>query len=240
MKTRLTAFLLILLESCNSTWGDKQIETISSDSLTLQTEIQQQDTLDIKIDTIEINDRRSIQIRKNGRFNCLLSEQGDTIVKSTDYYLEAMFPDIDEDGYKDIRVFAFSNTPNQCDNYLFDKTTQSFRLIENCDLDIHRIKGIDFFYSYNRAGCADLNWESHLSKIENYTLVKYGYMYGQGCDVDANENPQVIDIYKVVDSEKNERTLMKSLPYVKHIPPNTSKWDFIETYWKQNIKNFER
>jgi hypothetical protein len=166
--------------------------------------------------------------------------QGDTIVKSEAYYFEAKFLDIDEDGYKDIRVFAFSNTPDQCDNYLFDKELKTFKLIENCDLDIKKLKGTQFFYSYNRVGCADMNWESHLSKIEKHKLVNYGYINGQGCDFEVKDNPQVIEIYKVTDSDKDEKKLIKSLSYLKHISKNNDKWDFIEKYWKQNFKTFDR
>ena len=177
------------MTACNSKSADKTIENISADSSTIQIN-QHQDSVDIQIDTIKINDQKFIQTLKDSNFNCLLSLEGDTIVKSEDYYFKAEYLDIDKDGYKDIRVFAFSNTPNQCDNYLFDKTLKTFKLIENCDLDIQKIKGTDFFYSYNRVGCADMNWESHLSKIENCKLVDYGYIYGQGCDFEIEKNPQ--------------------------------------------------
>ena len=106
---------------------------------------QRQDSVDIKTDTIKINDQKYIQTLKDSKFNCLLSMQGDTIVKSEEYYFEAKFLDIDEDGNKDISVFAFSNTANECDNYLFDKELRTFKLIENCDLDILKNKRNRFF-----------------------------------------------------------------------------------------------
>ena len=240
MTTRLNILFLIILTACNSKSADKTIENNSADCSTVQIKTQQQDTVDIKIDTLKINGHKYIQTLKDSNFNCLLSIQGDTIVKSEDYYFKLELIDIDEDGYKDIRVFAFSNTPNQCDNYLFDKTTSSFKLIENCDLDIKKVKGTTFFYSYNRAGCADLNWESNLSKIENFKLVNYGYIHGQGCDFEINENPQVIEIYKVVNSDTDEKKLIKKLPYQKHIKEFGDKWEFIENYWTKNYKAFEQ
>ena len=239
MTTRLNILFLIILTACNSKSADKTIENISADSSKIQIN-QHQDSVDIQIDTIKINDQKFIQTLKDSNFNCLLSLQGDTIVKSEDYYFKAEFLDIDKDGYKDIRVFAFSNTPNQCDNYLFDKNLKTFKLIENCDLDIQKIKGTDFFYSYNRAGCADMNWESHLSKIENYKLLDYGYIYGQGCDFEIEKNPQVIEIYKVSNSDTDEKVLIKKLPYQKHIKEFGDKWEFIENYWTRNYKTFER
>ena len=196
MTTQLSIIFLTILTACNSKSGDRTVAK-HIDGMTSKSNIQLQVTTTIHQDTITINNKYYIQTSKDDRFNCLLSMQGDTIIKSEDYYFEAKFLDIDEDGYKDIRVFAFSNTPNQCDNYLFDKTLKTFRLVENCDLDIQKIKGTDFYYSYNRAGCADMNWESYLSKVENYKLVDYGYIYGQGCDFEVKDNPQVIEIYKI-------------------------------------------
>lgn len=238
MKTRLYLLFLIIITACYSKSADKTIENIS-DSSTIQIN-QQQDIAYFQIDTLKINDQKFIQTLKDSNFNCLLSLQGDTIVKSEDYYFKAEFIDIDEDGYKDIRVFAFSNTPNQCDNYLFDNRLKTFKLIENCDLDIKKIKGTDFFYSYNRAGCADMNWESHLSKIEKYKLVDYGFIYGKGCDIDIEKNPQVIEIYKVSNSGTDEKILIKKLPYQKHIKEFGNKWEFIENYWTSNYNTFER
>jgi hypothetical protein len=239
MTTRLNIFFLIILTACNSKPTDKTIENISADSSTIQT-YQHQDSIDIQIDTIQINYQKFIQILKDSNFNCLLSPNGDTIVKSEDYYFEVEFLDIDKDGYKDIRVFIYSNTPNLCDNYLFDKRLRTFKLIDNCDLDIQKIKGTDFFYSYNRAGCADMNWESHLCKIENYKLVDYGYIYGLGCDSENGKYPQVIEIYKVNNLGNEEKVLIKKLPYQKHIKEFGDKWEFIENYWANNYKTFER
>lgn len=227
------------MTACNSKSADKTLEVISTDSSKIKSQVQRQDSIDINIDSLKINDQEFIKTLKDGKFNCLLSIKGDTVVKSEDYYLEAKFLDIDEDGYKDIRVFVFSNNPNQCDNYLFDQKLKTFKLIENCDLDIRKIKGTDFFYSYNRAGCADMNWESHLSKIENYKLVDYGYIYGQGCDFEIEKNAQVIDIYKVNNLITGDKKLIKKLPYQKYIKEFGDKWDFIEKYWIKNYKTFE-
>ena len=239
MKTLLNILLFIILTSCNSKLSEKIIEKNLTDSSSVQSTSQIQDNVDVQFDTLNINDQNFIQTLKDGRFNCLLSIQGDTIVKPEDYYFESKLLDINEDGYKDIRVFAFSNTPNQCDNYLFDQKIKTFKIVEECYLDIKKMIGTDFFYSYNRGGCADMNWESHLSKIKNYKLVDYGYIYGKGCDFEIENNPQVIEIYKMLNSDTNEKKLMKKLPYKKHIKEFGDKWDFIEQYWAENYKAFE-
>jgi hypothetical protein len=238
MNTQLTLFLLITLIGCKSNSHDKNIENTSTDNSKIQNLTQLDDTTEFKFDTLKINKQKFVQIVKDGQFTCLLSIQGDTVVKSGNYYSNADLVDIDEDGYQDIRVYAFSNLPNQCENYLFDKIAKVFKIIENCDLDIKRLKGTDFFYSYNRAGCADLNWESHLGKIENYKLVNYGYINGKGCDFNVKDNLQVIEIYRVTNSETGKKNLVTSLPYLKNIPEPKEKLSFIEKYWMKNFKKF--
>ncbi len=230
MTTRLSILLLLILTACNSSVNDK---TSVNNQSPIKSDIQRRDTL-------RINNYQYVQILKDDKFYCLFSIQGDTIVKPANYYHEASFLDIDEDGYKDIRVFVVGNTPNECDNYLFDKELRTFKLIEHCDLDIQKIKSTPFYYSYNRAGCGDLNWESYLSKIDNYKLVNYGYLYGQGCDFETKATPQVIEIYKVSDSNNGEKKLVERLSYLKHISKQDDKWVFIETYWKNNFKKFDR
>ncbi len=227
------------MTACNSKSTDKTIEKTSAVNSTIQTKVQRQDSVDIKIDILKINNQQYIQTLKDRNFSCLLSIKGDTIVKE-DHYSEAKFLDINNDGYKDIRVFGFTNTPNQCVNYLYDKKTQTFKLIDNCYLDITKIEGTDFFYSYERGGCGDLNWESYLSKIENYRLVNYGYIHGQGCDFEIEKYPQIIEIYKVSNSDTDEKKLFKQLPYQKHIKEFRDKWTFIENYWTRSYKTFER
>jgi hypothetical protein len=240
MKKLTNIILLIILTACNSKSNNEPINKTQTDISSNKTNIHKKETTIIDIDTLQINGFQFIQTLNDDKFNCLVTIKGDTIIKAEDYYYQAKFLDINEDGYKDIRVFTFSNTPNECENYLFDKRLKTFKQIENCDLDIQKIKETDFYYSYNRAGCSDMVWESHLSKIENYKLINYGFINGKGCDFEIKENPQVIEIYKVINSENDEMKLLASLPYLKYIPKNGDKWDFIEKYWKQNYKIFDR
>lgn len=192
--------------------------------------------VNIQIDSVKINNYTFIKALKNERFYCLMSNKGDTIIKPTNFYFKAEFLDINQDGYKDIRIYVFSNTPNQCENYLFDRKLNTFRLLENCDLDIEKIRGGKYYYSYNRTGCSDMNWESYLSEIKDYKLVNIGYINGLGCDADIQNNPQTIEIYKII---KNEKTIIKKLPYMTYLTENKSKWEFIKTYWTENTTMFE-
>ncbi len=196
------------------------------------------ETQKLSKDTLLLNHQKFIRTFKDKKFQSLTTLRGDTVLKNGEYYSEVKFIDINADGYKDIRAFVFSNTPNECENYLYDKEKKSFRLIEDCELDIQIIKGTPYYYSYNRAGCADMNWESNLSKIENYKLVSLGYIYGKGCDFEVKENPQIIEIYKIQNTDKDQKVLIKKLPYLKYIPKFDDKWSFIKEYWTKNYRKF--
>ena len=226
MKTLIKIIPIFMMTACNWRSENKSTNKIDTDS--------------VKNDTIIINHRSFIQTLENEKFGCLVSIKGDTVIKYADYYHQIEVLDIDEDGYKDIRVFVISNTPNKCDNYFFDKNISTFKKIENCDLDIQKIKGTGFYYSYNRAGCADMNWESYLSKIEAYELVSYGYILGKGCDFEVKNNPQTIKIYKIINSNTDEKVLIKQMPYLKYITRFSDKHSFIKKYWKQNFNAFDR
>jgi hypothetical protein len=239
MNTKLRMIFVILFASCNSTPSNETINKLSGSKSKIKNLSQKQDTIKISYDTLQINNGRYIQGSSENKFNFLLSIEGDTIVKKEDFYSKAVFLDINEDGYDDIRIYFFSNLPNECDNYLFSTKTKTFKHIENCDLDIKKIKGTDFYFSYNKLSCSDMNWESYLCKIENNVVVNYGYIYGQGCDSKL-EKSKTIEIYKITPECPNKRKLIKSIPYLKHIPKFEEKWDFIERYWKQNYKEFER
>jgi hypothetical protein len=197
---------------------------------------------EFQIDTLIINGQRIIKTStlSNKRFNCLVKLNGDTIIPFENFYSKFSILDINDDGYDDLRVFIFSNTPNSCNSYLFDSGNKIFRLIENSDWDIKQIKNTKHYYSYARGGCADWNWESYLSKIENYKLIHIGLIDGRGCGSDEEktlEKPE-IKIYKIF-SELEKDILIEVLPYKKYIPEFEDKWTFVENYWIENNTSFE-
>jgi hypothetical protein len=225
MKLLLLTYSILIFTVCS---GQKSISTKVKKTFSEQTK-----------DTLVLNHQRLIRALRDKRLQSLVMLSGDTILKDVGYYSEVEFIDINADGYKDIRAFVVSNTPNQCENYLFDKKKKTFLLLQNCDLDIRLIKGTHYYYSYNRAGCADMNWESYLSSIENFKLVPAGYIYGQGCDFDVKNNPQTIEIYKITNPAAETKILLKKLSYIKCIPTFGDKWNFIENYWRKNWQTFK-
>ena len=75
----------------------------------------------------------------------MLIHKSDTIVSAEDYYFAMEILDINEDGFEDLRVFAFSNMPNQCDNYLYSPENKKFSKLENTMLDIKKLPNSNKF-----------------------------------------------------------------------------------------------
>lgn len=194
----------------------------------------------MQIDTSELNGEDIILIRVNGNPKGVVTLTGDTIVPYQDYYSQIKFLDINLDGFLDIRLFVLSNTPNQCDNYLYDTIGRSFELIKNCDLDISKIPSSQFYYSYHRAGCSDDNWVSDLSKVNDYELENYGRIYGNGCESDDSNDIRKILIYSVDRNDKHNSIPMFGLKYSDFINDSVSKWDFIHSYWSEHFEKFDR
>ncbi len=155
---------------------------------------------------------------------------------------EIQITDFNKDGYKDILLSYPANGAANFtyDLYLFDTAINSFKSIagfedypEALSLTVdHR-----YYYSYERAGCADMNWVSDLFTIQNFKIIHLGHIDGKGCD-DADKSNEVIKAYKSINYNNDKETLIEQLPYNSNIPDNTSKWDFLKKYWNTNYKKF--
>lgn len=146
------------------------------------------------------------------------------------------FPDFDKDGNKDIMLTYMGNNFTY-ELYLFDKIRNAFRFVKGFDRfpASQQIKtNSRYYFSYHRAGCADMNWVSDLFFIDNFKTVHIGQMYGKGCDADIKKEPQVIEIYKIIDDTQDKEKLIAKLPYLQNIPEFRDKWDFIKKYWEKN------
>jgi hypothetical protein len=146
------------------------------------------------------------------------------------------FPDFDKDGNKDIMLTYMGNNFTY-DLYLFDKTKNVFRFVKGFDRfpDAQQLKtNPKYYFSYHRAGCADMNWVSDIFFISNFNTIHIGQIYGKGCDFDIKAEPQVIKIYKIVGNSEDNEKLIAKLPYQKNIPEFGDKWNFIKRYWEKN------
>jgi hypothetical protein len=149
--------------------------------------------------------------------------------------------DFDKDGSTDILLDYMGNNSTYF-LYLFDQSSNSFKVIENYSSfpDAVQLKtSPKFYYSYHRAGCADMNWESDLFRIQDFKIIQIGHIDGIGCDYEVKENRQLIKIYKVTNNDEQKGKLIENLPYLKVIPNFGDKWDFIEKYWNKNYAKFE-
>lgn len=206
--------------------------------------IQSQDN---SYDTILINNKRAFEIktvsidRKLLLLTSTLNKQTriiDTLNSDLLAYIE--YPDFNKDGNADILVDYFGNNSTFF-LYLFDPKSNTFIEIEGYSSFPNSVQlktNLNYYYSYSRAGCADMNWVSDLFRIENFKIIHIGHIYGIGCDFEVNENPQVIEIYRVQNSSTKKMVAVKKLPYLKYIPEFGAKWDFIRKYWNANYKKF--
>jgi hypothetical protein len=151
------------------------------------------------------------------------------------------FIDFDNDKNNDILISYIGN--NAVYNlYLFDKLNNEFNFLEGFDRFPEAIQlktNKKYYYSYHRAGCADMDWVSDLFFIDNFKTIQVGHIYGQGCDYEVKDNPQTIEIFKVIDNDESKKIKVEKLPYLKHIPDFGDKWTFIEKYWNKNYKKYE-
>ena len=219
-KTILHIILLISFIACNAQTKDKTIdaETISK--------------ISSNADTLTINGQRFIETRKNNNFYCLTSLKGDTIIDAEDFYFKCEILDFNDDGYKDLRVFIYSNTANQCDNYLYDKDTKTFKQLQFCDLDFKKIPNKNYYFTYFKKGCAGQDFGSYLSKLEGNNFINLAYIEENGCDFDTINNPQNFKIYQVLETQKETLKLVKTYKY--------NDFEGIEEYWKLNCEKFDK
>ncbi|HEX7845434.1 MAG TPA: hypothetical protein VF476_06485 [Chitinophagaceae bacterium] len=183
-----------------------------------------------KIQTREINaDQITLTIYRNAKIIMV-----DTI--ESDGLSGLKFPDFDKDGNKDIMLTYMGNNFTY-NLYLFDKTKNVFRFVKGFDRfpASQQLKANPkYYFSYHRAGCADMNWVSDIFYIADFKTIHIGQIYGKGCDADIKKEPQIIEIYKIIGNTEDKATLIEKLPYLKHIPNFGDKWDFIKKYWEKN------
>lgn len=143
------------------------------------------------------------------------------------------FRDFNKDGYEDLYIGYNSNVPGVEDLALYNVKTKSFDLIDDLKLFPASIKieGTDYYYSYHRSGCADMNWDSDLFYIEDNKTIKIGNIEGIGCD---DEKPKVS-----ISSIKGDSVLLiETLAIDTIYSYKDFKWGFIKEYWSRNYKGF--
>ena len=143
----------------------------------------------------------------------------------------------DQDTYKDLLVNYMTNTVGVYDILLFNPKDLTFTLINKMTgypSPEHLTQ--NYYYSYHKAGCADMNWISDLFQIQNYKTILLGEIYGQGCESD----PKKVDIFKINNNDINSKLLMITLPIDTLTKYSDFKWGFIKDYWTKNYIKFTK
>jgi hypothetical protein len=151
------------------------------------------------------------------------------------------FPDFNKDNYRDVMLTYVGNNEIN-DLYLFDIKEKKFKNVVGFSRfpEARQLKtNPGIYYSYHRAGCADFDWVSDLFIFKGTRIVQLGHIWGQGCEFEIDKNPRIIEIYKIIDNNENNRILIEKLPYEKFIPGFSDKWQFIEKYWNENFERFK-
>lgn len=186
-----------------------------------------------RISTTDLSDKFVLLVASHNTKPALT----DTI--NSDGLANIEFPDFNRDGFPDIMMTYLGNNGINF-LYLFDQTSSMFKNVEGFDdyPEAAQLKANSgFYYSYHRAGCADMNWISDLFRIENFKTIKLGQIHGQGCETE--EAPQIIEIYKVQHQDKEKRELVEKYTYNGIIPDHGDKWAFIEKYWNNKYSIFK-
>ena len=108
--------------------------------------------------------------------------------------------------------------------YLFNEETNQLKEVKGYR-DLGMVSTIitnnqKYYYSYASCGCADNCWESKLFEIRNYEIYATAFL---SCDC------QIL----IEKSEKNTEKTSKDCKLFN----NDEKFDQINTYWKEKIKN---
>ena len=163
----------------------------------------------------------------------LLNSRGDTVLHPDgDYYMSFSFLDFNRDGNKDILLEVSDNTPGRYELFLYSQKEHTFKKVKNfyAFATPKPIIGTKFYYSYNKAGCADETWESFLFIIDDYRPVILGYINGKGCGIKDG-----IYIYRQTGDKKK---LITTLPLKTIEKYKDYKWGFIKSYWTKNYRKF--
>jgi len=185
-----------------------------------------------RFDTVTIDSKIFIACQSNLRNLVVTNENQDTVYDHPDWTNGIEFTDFNDDGYPDILLEYMTNVPGVVDLALFEKSTGTFRLVDNFHFPSpQKVQGTKYRYSYHRSGCADSDWDSDLFYLNGYTPVRIGNIHGSGCE--GNEKNGIF-ISKVTNDKK---TLVTEI--IRESGYYDDKFDFIKEYWSKNYKLFD-
>jgi hypothetical protein len=154
------------------------------------------------------------------------------LIDTSEFSAELYLLDFNGDDGIDIMVNFMGNIDRQS-LFLFDKGRNVFKKIQDFEKypEAKPIKGLNFYYSYHRSGCADNYWTSDLFTIVDFKVVHLGKIFGNGC-----EEPRNIKIYRI---GRGQEDIAATLSYRLATDHKNGKWGFIEDYWTTNYRVFK-
>lgn len=164
----------------------------------------------------------------------IIDRKKDTVYIHRNYATNGFeLEDFNNDGILDIRMYQLSNIGGISELIMYNKVSKSFQEILNFTdfAEPKKIKNSIYWYSYQRAGCADVNWESKLFKIVDFRAMEVGEIDGIFCE---HEPKKGIFIYRTKGKQKN-------LIHSENKWPEKfcDRWAYMEDYWTKNYKKFE-
>jgi len=197
----------------------------------------------LEYDTVVVNNHKTYHISTKALTKdlLLLRITSGTTVKIFDTISSVAlftieFPDFNSDGNVDILTDYYGNN-STFTLYLFDTTKETYRKIEDYvkfPYSQQLKSNPKYYYSFEAAGCAGMDWESDLFKIENFVITQVGHIYANVCD-----DSQVVEIYKIRDNDESKEKLIKKIPYSTFKSKYGEGWDVIWKYWSKNYTRFE-
>lgn len=186
--------------------------------------------LTYSFNTIDLHtDRLTLNIKTDGRVTSI-----DTIITSG--LIDMRFTDINNDKIPELLIVHGGNN-FAYELYMIDPNTKTYQLIDQFDL-YPEAKQLDTdkncYYSYHRAGCADMVWISDLFKIVNNKTVLLARIEGECCGSESGQQDRIVVLKKYPDKFVETDSFICSI-IEKY---DDTKWGFIKDYWTKNIKKY--
>ena len=236
-KYKIVVYFLCLISLLACTNEKQQSEEVKEVMIQENSE-NVKDSSIVAIDSAIIKGKLYQAMFKKDEFFYVLKEQ-DTIMKKAELSPFFQFEDFDEDGNQDIG-FVCTSCSGVNEYYFFDSTKNEFIYLANNKL-YQELKKIDknYYYSYSKAGCADMDWISFLVEIKNFHAIPHARIYGQGCKVKAEPDLETkIEIFNLSKQDSIKGKLYETLPIGLIEKYENHKWGFIKEYWSNNYEKF--
>lgn len=183
-----------------------------------------------KVDTIEVNGLKIIRGKSDLETKALMFIDGN-ILFSGETYVACHYPDINNDGFDDIRVYNTKDNIGPCITFLYDVENQSFKEVENINVEFEKLQD-DLYYSNDELGCEGWIWQSLFFQIANFRAEKIARLFVDTCD----KKEAGVYVYKYEQSKEVLDTVIPSSS--KLVQESGLRSDFIRQYW--NIRLSEK